>query len=165
MDTPTSSLTPQLNQPESVAESSYLRFQLNKDTSAVLPMKYVQEVFMISTGQITPIPNMPECVLGLLNRRNRILWAVDLALMLTLQPIDTSSQQYHVMIIRVGETPLSLLVREVKGVTRLTSVHPIDGENNAIGLSYLCGYLWYHQQQLFVLDAEAIIHSPSLYSY
>jgi len=158
-------LTPQLHQHKTSVGESYLRFQLNEDTPAVLLMKYVQEVLIISTGRITPIPNMPECILGLFNRRNRILWAIDLAFMLTSQPVDAGSQQYHVMIIRVGETPLSLIVREIKGTIRLVSdLQPLEGGTATIQ-PYLQGYIWQHQEKLLVLNAEAIVHSPSLYNY
>ncbi|MUL37056.1 chemotaxis protein CheW [Gloeocapsopsis dulcis] len=163
MDIP--SLTPQLHQPKASLGESYLRFQLNENTPAVLLMKYVQEVLIISTGRITPIPNMPECILGLFNRRNRILWAIDLAFMLTSQPVDAGSQQYHVMIIRVGDTPLSLIVQEIKGTIRLTSdLQPLEGDIATIR-PYLQGYIWQHQEKLLVLNAEAIVHSPSLSTY
>lgn len=157
-------LTPQMHQSETSVGESYLRFQIIKDTPAILLMKYVQEVLIVPTGRITPMPNMPECVLGLFNRRNRILWAIDLALMLTSQPVDASSQQYHMMIIRVGETPLSLIVREIKGVTRLASdLQPFDEDTTT--QPYFQGYIWQQQEKLLVLNAEAIVHSPSLYSY
>jgi twitching motility protein PilI len=158
-------LTPQLHQHKTSVGESYLRFQLDEDTPAILLMKYVQEVLIISTGRITPIPNMPECVLGLFNRRNRIFWAIDLAFMLTSQPVDASSQQYHVMIIRVGETPLSLIVREIKGTIRLASdLQPCD-EGDATIRSYLQGHIWQNQEKLLVLNAKAIVHSPILSSY
>ncbi|PPS39113.1 chemotaxis protein CheW [Chroococcidiopsis sp. TS-821] len=158
-------LTSQLHRPETSVGDSYLRFQINADTPALLAMKYVQEVLIVPTTRITPMPNMPECILGLFNRRNRILWAVDLALMLLAQPIDASSQQYHSAIVRVGETPLSLIVREIQGVTRVTSnVQPAAGESTAL-LPYLEGYVWQQQEKLLVLDAKAIVNSPSLHSY
>ncbi|MES1025815.1 chemotaxis protein CheW [Gloeocapsa sp. BRSZ] len=163
MDVPI--LTPQPHQPEINGGGSYLRFQINADTPALLAMKYVQEVLIVPTTRITPMPNMPECILGLFNRRNRILWAVDLALMLLAQPIDASSQQYHILIIRVGETPLSLIVREIKGVTRVTANLQSSAEESSALLPYLEGYIWQQQEKLLVLDAKAIINSPSLHNY
>jgi len=37
---------------------------------------YLQEVLVVRLV-ITQIPNMPGCVLGLLNQRNRVLWVID----------------------------------------------------------------------------------------
>jgi len=39
--------------------------------------------------------------------------------MLKLQPLDTTAQQYHI-VIRVGQVPLRLVVQEVKGITQFT---------------------------------------------
>ena len=66
---------------------------------------------------ITPMPNMPECVIGLLNRRNRVVWVIDLAQALSLQALGSSTGQYSVVIIQVNQITLGLLVLEVNGVT------------------------------------------------
>lgn len=155
-------ITPQFNQ---VLGDIYVKVQLDKYTSAVLSMDYVQEVLIVPINRISPMPNMSHCILGLLNRRNRVLWVIDLAQVLNLS-LDTNSQQYHIVIIQVSQVSLALVVQEVKGVIRFTpdciqsSIEP--------GLEqtpYIHGWVVQAQETLMVLNAEAIAHSPSLQNY
>jgi positive phototaxis protein PixI len=37
----------------------YLRFQLNKQAHAVLPMRYTQEAIVVPVEAVSSIPNMP----------------------------------------------------------------------------------------------------------
>lgn len=164
MDNPI--LAPHLNQVDRTESDTYLRFQLDRQTPAIVSMEHTQEVLVVPFRRITPMPNMPKCVLGLLNWRNRVLWVIDLAQMLKLQPLDTTAQQYHMAIIRVGQVPLALVVQEVKGVTRFTP----DCIQSPLGLvtsglmPYLHGCILQQKEILLVLNAEAIVHSPILHS-
>lgn len=163
----TSILPLQLNQVDKTVGDAYLRFHLDQQTPAILSMEYAQEVLIVPVGRITPMPNMPKCVLGLLNRRNRVLWVIDLAQMLKLQPLDTNTQQYHTAIIKVGQIPLGFVVQEIKGVTRFTPdcIQFPQGFVTSGLAPYLHGYILQQQEVLLVLNAEAIMHSPILHSY
>ncbi len=156
-------LAPQLNQVSDI----YVRFQINLHTYAVLSMEYVQEVIIVPVRRITPMPNMPECVMGLLNRRNRVLWVIDLAQLLNLQPVDTNVQQYHMVVIRVGPVPLALVVQEAKGVTRfMPNCIQSPVELDALNITpYINGYILQEQETLLVMNAEAIVNSPILHNY
>ncbi len=164
MDTPI--LPPQQNQVDKTLGDTYLRFQLDQQTPAILSMEHVQEVLIVPVERITPMPNMPECVLGLLNRRNRVLWVIDLAQMLKLQPLNTNAQQYHMAIIRVGQVPLGLVVQEIKGVTRITPdcIQSPRGIVTSSLTPYVHGCILQHKEILLVLNAEPIVHSPILHS-
>lgn len=56
----------------------FLRFHLNPDTKAMLPVEQITEVLKIQLGQIVPIPHLPAWVMGVYNWRGNILWMVDL---------------------------------------------------------------------------------------
>lgn len=158
----TSVLAPQPNQ---VIGDIYVKFQVAAHTPAILPMELVQEVLIVPVARITPMPNMPECILGLLNRRNRVLWVLDLAQVLNLQPIDANAQQYHMVIIRVEQVPLALVVQEVKGITRFTPdciQSPAVGESNII--PYINGCILQQQETLLVINAKAIVNSSILHN-
>jgi len=99
---------------------SYIKFQINPYTSAVMSMKYTQEAVVLPLHAVTAMPNMPACILGLMNWRSRIFWAVDLPGMLSLQPLNPSVRDYNVIVIRVESILLGLVVQAIKGVTRLT---------------------------------------------
>ncbi len=162
----TSTLAFQSNQLQKNLGDPYLRLQLDRQTQAVLPMEDTQEVLVVPVGRIMPMPNMPACVLGLLNQRSRVFWVIDLPQMLELQPLDTEVQQYNLAIVRVGNIPLGLVVEKVKGEMRFTA----DLMQSPIGtvapglIPYLRGCLLQKTEVLLVLDAEAIVRSPILQS-
>jgi positive phototaxis protein PixI len=142
----------------------YLRLELSSNTPAVLPMKYAQEVLNLKRDRITVIPNMPNCVFGLINQRSRIFWVVDLCELLELPPIDRNLQQYNLAIICTKEAALGVIIPVVKGVTRL-AIEEIQSPvgNVSPGLvPYLQGCVLQEKNVLLVLDAEAVINSPVL---
>ncbi len=155
----------QSNQSKKDLGDPYLSLQLDSQTAAVLPMEHAQEVLVVPVERIVPMPNMPECVLGLLNQRSRVFWAIDLPQMLELQPIDRDVQQYNIAIVRVENVPLGLVVQEVKGVMRLSA----DALQSPIGAfapsltPYLRGWVQQKSDALLVLDAKAIMRSPILH--
>lgn len=146
-------------------QQPYLRLTIGRDTHAALPMKNALEVLRIKRDRITPIPNMADCVFGLLNQRSRIFWVVDLSQLLEMQPIERSSQEYNLAIIRTLDAALGVVVPVIKGVTRF-SLEDIQSPvgNVAPGLvPYLQGCVLEESQILLVLDAEAIINAPVLH--
>lgn len=156
-------LTPTLDQ---VVGDIYVKVQLDKYTSAILSMDYVQEVLIVPISRISPMPNMPDCILGLLNRHNRVLWVIDLAQVMNLS-LDTNAQQYHIVIILVNQVSLALVVQEVKGVIRFTPDCIQSSIEQACSdiTDYIHGWVVQAQETLMVLNAEAIAHSPSLHNY
>lgn len=145
-------------------ETAYLRLQLDGQVTALLPLNSAQEVLSVPITQITPMPNMPGCTLGLLNQRSRIFWVIDLSQLLEMPPLDLSLQQFNVVIIRVGKAALGLAVREVKGVIQI----PVDDIQSPMGTVapgltlYLQGCVLQTAEILLVLDPQAIVQSPVL---
>lgn len=157
---------PDLNRAQKVQGDAYLSLQLDTQVSAVLPLGYVQEVLVLAAQNLTPIPNMPTCVLGLLNRRSRVFWLVDLARMVGLPPLDPGVAQHNIIVIRVGSAPLALSIQEVKGVMRFPADSTQSADNSTASslMPYLRGCISQQSETLLVLDAEAIVHSPALRS-
>lgn len=147
---------------------AYLKFQLDRHTQAVFSMRHVQEVLTLPARRLTPMPNMPASMLGLINRRSRVLWLVDLAQILGLSILDTNVQQYTLVLIQVGSVPLGLAVQQVEGITRLAAdaIQPLSGQVSPTMLPYLRGCALHQQDQkqemLLVLDAEAVLQAPVL---
>lgn len=154
-------LDPQVLQQKKVGDP-YLKVLLKPNQAAVLSMGQAQEAIAIPTRRVTPMPNMPACILGLLNHKSRVIWVVDLPLLLGLPTGVLNTQQYNIAIIRSGKTPLGLVVPEIRGVVRLNSeaVEPPTGAVLPALAPYLKGCLRQAQEMLWVLDTEAIIHSP-----
>lgn len=149
---------------------TYLKFRLNAQTPAVFSMRSVQEALVLSTRRLTPMPNMPAPMMGLMNRRSRVIWVVDLAQLLELSILDSNIQQYTVILIQVGAVPLGLAVQQVEGMIRLQpdEIQSPVGQVSAALVPYLRGCALQQQEQkqeiLLVLDAEAIIQAPILRS-
>lgn len=145
---------------------AYLKFQFGQQTSAVLSMSQAQEVFVLPVGRLTAMPNMPPYVMGLLNRRSKVLWVVDLATMLGLPETLTNVQHYNSVIINSGSLSLLLIVQAVEGVVRLTPecIQPPLGQVSSGLVPYLRGCVLLEKEILLVLDAEAIIRSPLLHN-
>jgi len=144
----------------------YLKFQLNQQTAAILAMAHTQEAMVLSIESITPMPNMPGCILGLMNWRSRIIWAIDLPRMLNLEAIDTRMQQYNVIVIKVESLLLGLVVQQIKGITKVIAddIHSPIGQVASSLVPYLRGCVVQEEEILLVLDAQAILQSSILRS-
>lgn len=142
----------------------YLRFEINKQTAAVLSMRHTQEAIIVPVDAVTSMPNMPNCILGLTNWRSRIIWVIDLPKMLNLEFIDHRLRQYNVIVLRVESFLLGLVVHEIKGTTKFMA----DDISSPVGqvasslVPYLRGCIVQDKEILLVLDAQAIVHSSIL---
>jgi positive phototaxis protein PixI len=144
----------------------YLKFQLNQQTAAVLSMRHTQEAIIVPVESVTSMPNMPACILGLMNWRSRIIWVIDLPRMLNLQSLDNRLRQYNAIVIRVESLLLGLVVQEIKGTTKFMSddVHSPVGQVASSLVPYLRGCVVQQKEILLVLDAQAIVQSSILRS-
>lgn len=144
----------------------FLQVQLDDRTTAVIPMLQTQEAIILPTSRISVIPNLPSPVLGLFNRRSSLLWLVDLPEILGLEPVDRHVNNYDVALLKVGQTPLAVAVRSIRGVARFAKeeiVPPIGNVNPAFK-PYLSGWILQDQQLILVLNAESIINSKEIAS-
>lgn len=158
-------LSPQVPQPKATGDA-YLRLQLDDETPALFPMQYAQEVLIVPGQRLTAMPGMPVGVLGLMNRRSRVFWLVDLAQILGLPPLAPNLQQYNVALMRVGQAAMGLAVQEVKGVARFPRelIQSLQGPTPSSLAMYLQGMILQPTEVLLVLEAEAIARSPLLHS-
>jgi twitching motility protein PilI len=145
---------------------SYLKFQLNQQTAAVLSMKHTQEAILVPIESVTSMPNMPTCILGLMNWRSRIIWVIDLPRMLNLESLDYRLRQYSTIVIQVESLVLGLVVQEIKGTTKFIAdeIHSPIGQVASSLVPYLCGCVVQQEEILLVLDAQSIGQSSILRS-
>jgi positive phototaxis protein PixI len=144
----------------------YLKLKLTQEIIAALPMSHAEGVVVTSYSSLTVMPNMPNCVLGLFNRRSRVFWVVDLPQLLDLGAIAPDQQQLAIVIIRVDNIPLGLAVQEVQEVIRL-NLEEIQSPVGTVGpglVPYLKGCVLQEQpnraEVLMILDSQAIVNSP-----
>uniref|UniRef100_B8HY10 CheW protein n=1 Tax=Cyanothece sp. (strain PCC 7425 / ATCC 29141) TaxID=395961 RepID=B8HY10_CYAP4 len=142
----------------------YLKLQLQEGMIVALSMLQIQEVLAVERRRITPIPNRPNFLLGLINQRNRVFWVADLALLLNLSPLDWETELYNVVVLRAEQGLLGLAVQQVKGISRF-SAEQLQSPVAAVPAEltpYLRGCVLQPPEIILVLSVETLAQSPSL---
>ncbi|MFK8186061.1 MAG: chemotaxis protein CheW [Phormidesmis sp.] len=139
---------------------AYLKFQLAPRVPAVFAARSVEEATVLNPEQVTAIPNMPPCMLGLVNRRNRVIWIANLVRLLGMPLPERPRQQYSMVIVKAGSS-LGLMVEAIDGIVHLTAedLQPPPPQVNPVLVPYLRGCAIQDEQILLVLDAEAVLQS------
>ncbi|MCF4967749.1 chemotaxis protein CheW [Nostoc sp. CMAA1605] len=155
-----------INNHQNKVGDTYLKFQLNQQSAAILSMNFTQEAVVLPVDAITPMPNMPTCILGLMNWRSRIIWTIDLPRMLNLESLDNRWRQYNIIVIKVESLILGLVVQEIKGIAKFMpdEIRSPIGQVASSLVPYLQGCIAQPEEVFLVLDAKAIIKSSVLYS-
>ncbi|WP_427157247.1 chemotaxis protein CheW [Aliinostoc sp. HNIBRCY26] len=155
-----------INNHQNKVGDTYLKFQLNQQSAAILSMSFTQEAVVLPVDAITPMPNMPACILGLMNWRSRIIWTIDLPRMLNLESLDNRWRQYNIIVIKVESLILGLVVQEIKGIAKFMpdEIRSPIGQVASSLVPYLQGCIAQPEEVFLVLDAKAIIKSSVLYS-
>ncbi|MCG8365586.1 MAG: chemotaxis protein CheW [Pseudanabaenales cyanobacterium] len=156
-----------------VANEQFLRFRLEPDTTALLPIRQLTEVLKIPIGEIMPIPHMPTWVMGVYNWRGEILWMLDLGHLLGLTPWyqqTLSGSTYSAIVLHtefnppqnqpIGHQSLGLVVSRVEDIEWFDPgmIQSPLGSAGTTGLApFLSGY-WVKSdgEMLDVLDGNAI---------
>lgn len=136
----------------------YLRLVIHDQLTALLPMTEIQQVLVVPPQQLTVIPNMAPVVMGLLNFRNRIVWVLDLAHLLNLEPLDADISMLTITLLQTPKGYLGLALKEVRGIVRLPegAIQSPVGTVNAALVPYLKGCCRLGEELFFILDGAAI---------
>lgn len=148
-------------------KQKFLSFNLGVRDTAVFPVEHVTEVLQVSLGEMTVVPQMPTCVLGVHNWRGEMLWLIDLEAMLgyppLLQSVNFVSKIMTVVLENEGKY-LGILVRQLTDIewVDIQQIKPASTELfYPEMLPFLQGYLLSESQQMvLVLNALTIIQSP-----
>ncbi len=159
-----SALTLTSTRSQQATGEAHLKFELGRGIQATFLMKQVQEVLVLPPHRLTAMPIMPACLLGLTNRRSRVLWVMDLAKMLAIGALDPSPQQYDLVILRTHTMSVAVAVRQVEGILWVApdGMQPPPPHMATHLVPYLRGCIVQSQDILLALDAEAIVQSPVL---
>lgn len=161
---PRANLTSKINTDSSL--ETYLKFAIDAQTTGLIESEFAQEVLTVKGGLITPVPNKPSCVLGILSRRRRVYWAVDFAMMLGLQPLEQNILLYEVILLSAQSLALALVVPKIFGVKRVAE-RDFETNINKFPLvikPYVKGYVSDAGETCYLLKAENILRSTILHS-
>jgi positive phototaxis protein PixI len=93
-----------------------LRFPCWEET-ALLPLEEITEIIRLNMTEILPVPEMPNCVLGICNWRGEMLWLVDLNHLIGgTSMILTPTTNPVAMVIQVNEQAVGLVVSQVHDI-------------------------------------------------
>ena len=122
-------LLPQLFSQQQREGNYYLRLQLTDEVNVLLDLSYVQESLTIENSQITAVPNLPEYVVGLMNSRNQVFLALDLAHLAGFPPTTLNQRQYQTIIVQIAASQnnvqsdefnlYGLTVKQIQGISRI----------------------------------------------
>ena len=155
----------------------YLQFQLTETITALMPLEQVHESIIVKATEISLLPSMHESVMGIMSSRNHVFCVIDLAQLLMLRSTLISSRQYQIIVVRVssnktspeasskGNSLLGIAVSHLQGITRLTEEKfqspTVDFPSSLT--PYLRGAVVAEEQQMLVLEPQAIATASSLY--
>ena len=159
-------LLPDVFNPKPQTGVLYLRFDLASSLQAVIPLTRVIETLQMPAQRITPIPNMPTYALGLMENRNKVFWALDLAQRLNLSSGGRRIRQHNIVIVNLPslsdqETDSLLLGLSVQRIQTTIRLHPDEMNFETDGISpelqsYFQGWFEHQGSQLFMLNIDAI---------
>jgi twitching motility protein PilI len=113
-------LLPQLFRVDPLPGTPYLQVYITPDSPALLPMDVVQESLLVLPDYVSPLPDMPKSVIGLMSSQNEVFCLVDLPQLLSLTRFQVGSQHYPVIVTRDDKQGLlGLVVNEIQGILRV----------------------------------------------
>lgn len=137
----------------------YLTLLLANEAYGIAVLK-VREI--IRHQQITPVPQMPECVKGVINLRGRVIPVVDLRVKFSLAA--GVSERTCIVVVQVqprsGQAAhLGLIVDAVEEVANLTAaeIEPTPEFGSAIDTSCLLGIAKLKGRVVTLLDIERVV--------
>ncbi|WP_309728575.1 chemotaxis protein CheW [Chamaesiphon sp. OTE_75_metabat_556] len=150
-------LLPELFQPLVVTGDLYLRFQLTPEIPALLPMARVQEALLVPATAISPLPNLPAFMIGMMNARDRVFWVVDLGQLLGLPQILTNPRDYQVVVMQLAATEPESFAERLQG--RIDPAGSSNEPSLGLAVSRVRGVARFEPQhlQLSVADVPACL--------
>lgn len=119
---------------------------------------------IISHTQVTPVPQAPSFVEGVINLRGQIIPVVDLRKRFNLEE-NKDKNSSNVVIIEVGKDVLGLVVDSVSEVLNI----PSDSINpppslvaNGIGAEYIKGIAQYNEKMIILIDLMKVFSAEEL---
>lgn len=148
---------------ESLAEKQSLKqlivFRVSNEEFGV-SIDFVREIIKI--GTITPIPDSPKFIKGLINVRGDIVPIMDIKKRLFLP--STSETSKHIVITKYEDNIFGLIVDEVIEVLRVqeTDIKPTPQLISKINKEYVSGILTKDNRIIILLDLNKILAEKEL---
>jgi len=138
-----------------VEGGKFLTFFLGKEEYAIEILK-VQEI--IGLMSITPVPNMPAYIRGVLNLRGKIIPVMDLRSRFGLPPVDDTTETC-IVVVQEGQYRMGTVVDKVSEVADIdgANIEDVPSFGNAIGSEYLSGIGKHEETVKLLLDVSRVL--------
>ncbi|KAM3099004.1 chemotaxis protein CheW [Phormidesmis sp. 146-35] len=95
-----------------------LCFPLGTQDSVLLPLEQITEILSLDRSGILPVPEMPDCVMGICNWRGEMLWLVDFNNFVGYpSPLFTHSlDAISIIVIQINHQSIGLAVPQVDDI-------------------------------------------------
>lgn len=140
--------------------SQMVSFRIGREIFGV-PIAMVQEI--VRVPEVTPVPDMPPFIRGVINLRGRIVSVIDLSKRLKLDgmPLSKSSR---ILVLDVEKKVVGLLVDAVTEIIRIPpeSIEPPPEIVSSIAADYLIGVGKLPHKLVILLDLRNILNPEEL---
>ena len=149
------------NKPAAGADAGHILFYTINGTSYGLPLSSVVRV--IRAVAITPLPEAPDTVLGVINVQGRIIPVVNMRLKLRLKnrAVDIEDK---LIIARTSISMVALAVDAVEGVVKHSDAEVTKGDEVLAGLENLVCVIKLNDTPIPIHDLDRFL-SPELKGY
>ncbi len=148
-----------------ISQEKYLVFTLAGARYAV-PMSQVLEVVKLSN--FTPVPNLPDWILGITSLRGDIVSIVDVRALLNLEPEDYADN-HNLLVTQTfeGDITACLVVEQVAGIAHVSAsqIQTIDTVSDDQLAPYVRGVHVHEGGLLSVLNLEGLLQSLDVTHY
>ncbi len=142
-------------QEEDSQEGKYLTFILGSEVYG-LEIRYVTEI--IGIQKITPVPDMPNYVKGVINLRGKVIPVMDVRLRFKMEPRDYD-ERTCIIVINAKETTVGLIVDTVNEVLEIAheQIEATSKFSKGYGNQFMKGMGKVGEEVKILLDAEALL--------
>ena len=127
-----------------------------------VPILDVREIILMS--EVTPVPNAPSFVEGVINLRGQIIPIVDLRKRFRLQQ-KTEADKSRIVVVEVANSVLGLIVDGDSEVLRIPAdfVKPAPALiAGGIGAEYIRGIAYYQERMVILIDLHKVFSAEEM---
>ncbi|KPP96458.1 MAG: chemotaxis signal relay system purine-binding protiein CheW [Bacteroidetes bacterium HLUCCA01] len=138
-----------------VEGGKFLTFFLGKEEYALEILK-VQEI--IGMMPITPVPNMPGYIRGVLNLRGKIIPVMELRIRFGLMPVE-DTEETCIVVVQSGSYLMGVVVDKVSEVAEIDTkqIEEVPTLGGAMHNEYLSGIGKFENSVKLLLDVEKVL--------
>ena len=147
---------------DSLETEQVVVFQLENEEYAA-PILEVQEI--IPAGDITPFPNVPDYIAGIINIRGTVATVINLAKRFSLTRKDTENVDRYIILTNTGKALFGIMVDEVTSVMKIPR-NAISQSSTAtssnISNEYVSGVAVVDELVILILDFQKILEDEEI---